>query len=93
MKFTERINEKLKETEYTQKEIAEKLCIDPANITNWKTGKNVPSIETLFELCILLQTSADYLLGLRDEDEEIECNNYIDQRNSQNINIIGGKNK
>ena len=71
MKFKERIKDELKATDYTQKEIAEHLNIDPANITNWKTGKNVPSIETLFELCKLLNISADYLLGL---DEFINHN-------------------
>ena len=66
MKFQERITDELKASDYTQKEIAKYLKIDPANITNWKTGKNVPSIETLFELCKLLKVSADYLLGLDD---------------------------
>ena len=48
----------------TQKELAEKLNIDPANITNWKKGINLPSLEVFFELCKLLDVSADYLLGL-----------------------------
>ena len=70
MKFQERIQQELKNCPYTQKELAEKLHIDPANITNWKTGKNIPSLQTLYELCILLNVSSDYLLGLDDVVEK-----------------------
>ncbi len=66
MKFQERIAQELKGSALSQKELAEKLHIDPANITNWKKGKNVPSIQVLFDLCQLLDVSADYLLGLKD---------------------------
>ncbi len=66
MKFQERIVEELKGCSLSQREIAEKLHIDPANITNWKKGKNLPSLQTLFDLCRLLEISADYLLGLED---------------------------
>lgn len=69
MKFQERICEEIKHCGLTQKQLAEKLGVDPANITNWKTGKNIPSVETLYALCKLLNVSADYLLGL---DEELK---------------------
>ena len=64
MKFCERLAVELKACGLTQKELAEKLNIDPANITNWKKGINLPSLEVFFELCKLLDVSADYLLGL-----------------------------
>ncbi len=67
MKFQERITEELNTCSLTQKEIAEILHIDPANITNWKKGKNVPSIQILYELCRLLNVSSDYLLGLEND--------------------------
>jgi len=66
MKFQERIVQELKGSGLSQKEIANKLHIDPANITNWKKGKGFPSIQVLFELCQLLDVSSDYLLGLKD---------------------------
>ena len=62
--FGERLKELRIEHGLTQKELAEKLNIDPANITNWKKGVNLPSLEVFFELCKLLDVSADYLLGL-----------------------------
>lgn len=67
MLFKERIIEAIKESKYTQKEIAKKLNITESNITNWKKGDNLPSIEILYKLCILLEESSDYLLGLEDE--------------------------
>ncbi len=67
MLFNKRISEAIKESEYTQKEIAKILKISESNITNWKKGENLPSVDVLYKLCILLNESADYLLGLEDE--------------------------
>lgn len=66
MEFRERLIQELKNCGLTQKQLAEKLNIDPANITNWKTGRNIPSLEIFYELCKILDVSADYLLGLTD---------------------------
>lgn len=66
MKFSERIAEAIKSSGLSQKEIAEKLNISESNITNWKNSENLPSVEVLFNLCKLLNESADYLLGLDD---------------------------
>ena len=66
MKFSERLIEELNSCGLTQKELAKKLNIDNANISNWKTGRNLPSLELFYELCKILDVSADYLLGLTD---------------------------
>ena len=66
MKFSERIAEVLNASKLSQKEIAEKLNISESNISNWKNGLNLPSVETLYKLCVILEESADYLLGLTD---------------------------
>ena len=68
MLFHERISEVIKASEYSQKEIAKILHISESNITNWKKGENLPSVDILYRLCILLKESADYLLGLENED-------------------------
>lgn len=70
MKFKERIIEALKNSKYTQKEIAKALNISEGNVSNWKKGNNLPSIEVLYNLCVLLEESSDYLLGLEDETGE-----------------------
>lgn len=66
MEFTKRFNEILKQSGKTQVEIAKALNITKQCVNDYKTGKSVPSIETLYYLCLYLDVSADYLLGLSD---------------------------
>lgn len=75
MIFKQRINETLKNCQYSQKQIAKILNISEGNITNWKNGDNMPSIEILYRLCILLNVSSDYLLGLENDDGTKTYNN------------------
>jgi len=67
MKFRERLTEELKYSKLTQKQIAEKLNISEGNITNWKKGENLPSLDVFYALCVLLEVSSDYLLGITDD--------------------------
>ncbi|MBQ3235230.1 MAG: helix-turn-helix transcriptional regulator [Clostridia bacterium] len=66
MKFSERLIEVLKTSKYSQKELANMLKISESNISNWKSGKNLPSVDVLYNLCVILEESADYILGLTD---------------------------
>lgn len=62
--FAQRITEALKNCDISQKEIAKRLHIRESNISNWKNGDNLPSIEILHDLCQIIDESADYLIGL-----------------------------
>ena len=66
MKFTERFNEVLKISGKTQVEIAEAISVCKQCVSDYKTGKTYPSLETLYALCEYLDVTADYLLGLTD---------------------------
>lgn len=66
MKFQERFNETLKTCGKTQVEIANAVNVSKQCVSDYKTGKSVPSLETLYLLCQFLDVSADYLLGLTD---------------------------
>jgi len=66
MKFTKRFNEILKQCGKTQVEIALAINVTKQCVNDYKTGKSVPSVETLYALCKFLDVSADYLLGLTD---------------------------
>ena len=66
MKFAERFKEVLKYSQLSQVQLADALKVNKATITNYKQGKIAPSLDTFFELCRLLDVSADYLLGLSD---------------------------
>ena len=64
MKFTERFNEAIKLSGKTQVQIAHEVNVSKQCITDYKSGKSLPSLETLCLLCEALDVSSDYLLGL-----------------------------
>ena len=66
MEFKKRFNEILQQSGKTQVEIAKALNVTKQCVNDYKTGKSVPSIETLYALCKYLDVSSDYLLGLTD---------------------------
>ncbi|MGN1062671.1 MAG: helix-turn-helix domain-containing protein [Candidatus Scatosoma sp.] len=76
MLFSQRITEAIKASKYSQKQIAQILNISESNITNWKKGENLPSVDILYKLCLILEESSDYLLGLEDETGSKTYNNY-----------------
>lgn len=67
MEFTKRFNEVLQQSGKTQVEIAQALNVTKQCVNDYKTGKSVPSIETLYHLCRYLDAPSDYLLGLTDD--------------------------
>lgn len=67
MKFTERFNELIKINGKSQTQIAQEIKVSKQCVSDYKSGKSFPSIETLYLICICLDTTADYLLGLTDE--------------------------
>lgn len=67
MKFTERFNELLKDCGKTQVEIAKEINVSKQCVTDYKSGKSFPSLETLCLICQCLDVSSDYLLGISDK--------------------------
>lgn len=65
-KFQARFNEWLKYSDVKQTELAKAANVTKQCISDYKSGKSEPSIDTLFLLCRYLDVSADYLLGLED---------------------------
>ena len=87
MKFQDRITEAIKDSEYTQKAIAKILNISEGNISNWKKGINLPSIEILYKLCLILNVSADYLLGLEDDFGNKTYSTTTTDNRHHNVNV------
>ncbi len=65
-KFQQRFNECLKYGNVKQVELAKASNVSKQCISDYKSGKSVPSIDTLFLICKFLDVSADFLLGLED---------------------------
>ena len=61
--FSERLNEAMKFSNVSYSELAKKLGITKATMSMYKHGKAIPSLETFYLLCDLLDVSADYMLG------------------------------
>ena len=48
----------------TQKELAERIGTTESNINNYEKGRNKPTTDMLVKICLELDVSADWLLGL-----------------------------
>lgn len=62
------IKEARLEKNLTQNELAKQLNLTQDSISLWERGKRIPDTQYVIELCKILKISANYLLGLEDED-------------------------
>ncbi len=51
-----------------QENLADKLHVSIYTVSSWEQGKSSPSHSDLVAICRLYGVSADYLLGLTDDD-------------------------
>ena len=58
-----RLSEELKNTGLTTIEIAKRIGVSPEMITQYKTTKKLPKLETFAKLCKELDLDANYILG------------------------------
>lgn len=61
-----RLTEELNQCGLTTIEIAKKIGVSPEMITQYKTTKKLPKLDTFAKLCKELNLSANYILGLDD---------------------------
>lgn len=60
-----------KEKELTQLQLAEKLNITNRAVSKWETGKSMPDVSVMLELCNILGVSVNELLSGERIDEEM----------------------
>ena len=60
-----RLREEIKNSNLSQKEIANKLGINPSTISKYVRLNKFPGIDTFANLCEILDVSADDILGLK----------------------------
>ncbi len=65
-----RLKEIRKQKQFTQEQLAKHLNIDRSQIGKYEHGTTSPNVEQLVAICKALNCSADYLLGLIDEEKE-----------------------
>lgn len=58
-----RLSEELKNSGLTTIEIAKRIGVSPEMITQYKTTKKLPKLDTFAKLCKELDLDANYILG------------------------------
>lgn len=58
----ERLIETIKQSGYTQTKLAEKLKVSPSTISHYLRGDKMPALDTLANLCLILDVSPAYIL-------------------------------
>ncbi|MDL2294739.1 helix-turn-helix domain-containing protein, partial [Ruminococcaceae bacterium OttesenSCG-928-D13] len=64
--FGERVRLLRNENEWNQEELASKIELSVSALSDIELGKHLARTETVYALCEVLETSADYLLGLKE---------------------------
>ena len=60
-----RLREAIKTSPLSQREIAERLHVNPSTITRYMRDDKFPSIDTFANICEILDVSSDEILGLK----------------------------
>lgn len=64
--FGEKLKAVRKSKNLTQLELSKRIEVSKGTVSAYEQGLSYPSLETLVKICGILDTSADYLLGLSD---------------------------
>ena len=65
IEIQKRLREAIKYGNVTQKELAEKLGVNPSTVSKYMNQNKYPSLDTFANICEILDVSADEILGLK----------------------------
>ena len=60
----ERLRESIRQSNYTQKEIAIAVGVSPQTVSKYMKKNIFPALDTLAKICKLLDVKSDYILGI-----------------------------
>lgn len=66
----EKLKTARKAKKLTQAKLAKALHITKSAVSKYETGQLDPNCKTIIELCKILEVSSDYLLGIKEAEEE-----------------------
>ena len=66
IKIVEHIKQLMKSEGLTQMQLASQIHVGQSTISEWLTGKNEPSIESLWKLADYFDVSVDFLIGRKE---------------------------
>ena len=61
----------------TMKQVSDALGLERTRYLKWEHGDAVPSLDMLARLCRLFDVSADYLLGLDEEEARLTADEIV----------------
>lgn len=86
--FVRRLNKLIKEYGITRYRLAKEMKVTPQTVGYWCEGINEPKISYLKELAIYFDVTADYLIGLEDENgRTVRVNNSFNNFSGNGNNI------
>jgi transcriptional regulator with XRE-family HTH domain len=65
--FAKRLNQLIAEYRITRYRLAKDIGVNKQTVVFWCEGTNTPKINYLYDLAVYFDVSADYLIGLEDE--------------------------
>ena len=61
--------ERLTSLNVSNKDLSQNVGVSSGNISDWKSGRSKPNIDTIIKIADYLNCSVDYLLGRTDRKE------------------------
>lgn len=61
--------ERLTSLNVSNKDLSQNVGVSSGNISDWKSGRSKPNIDTIIKIADYLDVSVDYLLGRTDRKE------------------------
>lgn len=82
----ERFRRVLTDKNPSQYKLAQMIGVNRGDISKWANDENNPSLENFTKVAIAKNLSADYLLGLKEDEKPYEYSLYVDTDN-QTLNF------
>ena len=77
--FGKRLKELRENAGLTQKQLAERIWVSKAAISNYELYERNPSPEILIKLARVFNVSADYLLGIEEKKQTLDVTDLTDE--------------
>ena len=71
MDFGYKLRKYRKEKKMSQAELASFLGLSQRTVSHYENGSAEPSLQSLYDICMTLQVSADELLGIETQDKPL----------------------
>ena len=77
--FGKRLKQLRQASGLTQKQLAERIWVSKAAVSNYELYDRCPTPEILIKLARVFHVSTDYLLGIEEQQQTLEISNLTDE--------------